>query len=143
MRKILVSVAVLVCLIAAGIPASAGPDMKEGDWEITMTMEMAGMPMKMPPFTHVVCMNKDNMVPQDPNQPGDCENVEPRIDGDTVSWKVKCKNESGGNVESHDSITYHGDTFEGVVETTVMEPGQGGMHMTNTMKGRYLGPCSQ
>ncbi len=43
---------------------SAGVDMKDGKWEITTQMEMPGMPMAMPAFTHTQCMTSEQNVPQ-------------------------------------------------------------------------------
>jgi hypothetical protein len=62
-----------------------------------------------------------------------------KVNGDTVSWKVVCKN---GNSEStsEGSITYKGDTFAGTIHVS-MNGGPVSVKATNVMSGKYVGPC--
>ena len=117
-----------------GVLAEA-PNMKDGLWEITIKMEMAGMPMEMPEMKHTQCITKDNAVP-DTSQPGqECKIISSKIVGDTVTWEVECDTPQGP-AHSKGTITYHGDTFEGTVN---MNMGQ--MVMTQKMSGRRVGDC--
>lgn len=120
----------------------AGPNMQPGQWEITTTIEMPGMPMKMPPMTTTQCLTKDNLVPKQPSRPGvnqPCEITNSGVNGDTVSWNMRCADE--GKTEGHGEITYHGDTFEGVIKMISGISGKGRMQMTLHMKGKRIGEC--
>ncbi len=110
-------------------------NMKEGLWQITMTMEMPGMPMQMPPQTYTHCLTKKDMVPQkgEPNQ--ECRMVKRDIEGDTVTWVMECKT-SEGTAVFNGKVTYKGDSFEGIIKMK-----QSGMEMTQNLKGKWIGEC--
>ena len=118
----------------AGVLADA-PNMKDGLWEMTIKMEMAGMPMEMPEMKHTQCITKDNAVP-DTSQPDQkCEMISNKVSGDTVTWEMECDTPQGP-AHSKGTITYHGDTFDGTVNMTM-----GQMVMTQKMSGRRIGDC--
>jgi hypothetical protein len=48
-----------------------------------------------------------------------------------------CKDSSGKG-----RVTYAGDTFDGVIETTMKEGGET-MNARMTMKGKHIGPCTK
>ncbi len=146
------SVVVVAIMVAGGLLAGCGKkqegaapaekktvssavNMQEGKWEITSTVEMAGMPAgMMKPQTFTTCLNQKDYVPKDNGQK-DCTMKDARVDGNTVSWEVICKDSSGKG-----TITYAGTTFDGVMETVMKE---GGKDITAkiTMKGKHIGPC--
>ncbi|KPJ97879.1 MAG: hypothetical protein AMK71_12325 [Nitrospira bacterium SG8_35_4] len=113
----------------------AGPDIKEGRWEITAKMEMPGMPMEMPAVIFTQCMTGQNNIPINKNEMKDCKIVSSSTDGNTAKWVMQCT-QNGENVDSRGSITYRGDTFDGVVNITMQ-----GMDMTQKMNGRRVGAC--
>jgi hypothetical protein len=119
--------------------ALAGVNMQEGLWEITTQMEMPGMPMQMPPMTHTQCITKKNMVPQKPKN-NECQLIQSNIKGNTVYWTIKCESNEG-IIVSKGKVTYRGNTFDGTIETTINDPSQGKMKMTNHIKGRRIGEC--
>ncbi|MCW3135177.1 MAG: DUF3617 domain-containing protein [Methanophagales archaeon] len=110
-------------------------NMKEGLWQITMTIEMPGMPMQMPPQTYTHCLTKKDMVPQkeEPNQ--ECRMVKRDIEGDTVIWVMECKT-SEGTAVFNGKVTYKGDSFEGIIKMK-----QSGMEITQNLKGKWIGEC--
>lgn len=120
--------------------ALAGPNIKEGLWEMTMTMDIPGMSMQMPPQTYTHCITKNDMVPQkkEPNQ--ECKVLKTDVKGDTVSWVIECKTSEGTSV-SNGRITYKGDTFDGVIKMSIPEGRRGSMEVTQKMKGKWIGQC--
>jgi len=114
-----------------------GPNMKEGLWEITMLMEVPGMPVQMSPQTYTQCLTQKEAVPQREEPSQGCKIVKQDIKGDTVSWVVECKT-SEGTAVSDGRITYKGDTFEGVIQMT-----QGDMKATQRLSGRWIGKCEE
>ncbi|MDQ7787620.1 MAG: DUF3617 family protein [Thermodesulfovibrionales bacterium] len=116
-------------------PAQGTLNMEEGQWEITTSFEMRGMPAGMAkPHTATVCLSKQDYVPKSTEQT-DCTMQDTKVDGNTVSWSVVCRDST-----SKGRVTYAGSTFDGLIETTTKD---GGKDMTSrmTMNGKHLGPC--
>ncbi len=137
-RRILFLSVALSLLFAAS--AFAEPNMKEGMWEMSMKMDMKGMPIAMPPMKFKQCITKKDMVPHQKEKGQDCTMVNTNISGDTVSWAVRCKDKNG-TVESKGQIVYKGDKFDGVMNTTMTDT-KGRSQATKTnMSGRRVGDC--
>lgn len=135
-------------LVTALLPAAAqaaAPNMKEGLWEITMKMEMPGMPAGMPPQVSQQCFTQKDMAdPRKtaPGGPGDgrCQMTDYKLQGNTATWNMACKGE--GAMTGVGSITYSGTSYTG---TNRMTMAQGGSTQTMTMhySGRHLGACGK
>jgi hypothetical protein len=111
----------------------AVPNMEDGLWEITTTVDMPGMPAKS--FTHTTCLTKEKAVPQ--TSESGCTIKDVKTQGNTITWIVVCRE---GMSTSKGKVTYAGTTMDGVIETTVKTNGKT-MTMKNTMKGKRIGPC--
>jgi hypothetical protein len=138
MRKI--AIAGIIFLVIGVGGCSSGPDMKEGKWEITAEVSMKGIPMRMPAMTHEQCLTKEELIPQEGQQAAqNCTISDQKTSGDTVSWNVVCKD---GSMESKSdgAIIYHDETFEGTINM-IMNGGPVSISSTNTITGKYLGPC--
>lgn len=136
----------LTAVVLSGIAHAAAPNMKEGLWEITMKMEMPGMPAGMPPQVMQQCMTKKDM--EDPRKtapggvPGDssCQMTDYKMQGNTATWNMACKGE--GAMTGSGSLTYSGTSYSGTNRMTMT---QGGNTQTMTMhySGRHLGECKR
>lgn len=117
-------------------PAASGSvNMQEGKWEITTTIEMEGMPAgMMKPQTVATCLSQNDYLPKDEEQK-ECITKDVKVDGNTVTWVVECKESSGKG-----TVTYAGTTFDGVTEITTKEGGKESA-VKMTMKGKHIGPC--
>ena len=127
----------------------AGPR-RDGNWQVTMEMDMAGMPQRMPPITMTQCITKDEaadpqkMVPQGPNGrggvPPECKVSDFKTVGNTVSWSMTCEGQNA--MTGTGEFTYTGDTYNGTLK---MNMERGGQPMTMTMKysGKRLGDCTK
>jgi len=137
MKEKLFLILIAFVVIFSGLAIAGGPDMKEGLWEITVQVNMPGMPMEMPSHKFKQCITKDKAVPEDPAEKNkDCKIEYKNVTKDTVVWKVVCKDREG-SLTGEGRITYKGDTFTG--EMKIKE--SGGMEMTQKMKGRWIGLC--
>ena len=116
-------------------------DMRDGLWEITVKMDMPGMPMQMPPMTHTQCITKKDIIPQKPEKNQDCKIINSKTSGNTVSWTIQCRDKDGTTAESSGKVTYKKDKFDGTIYMTVNQPGQGKMKMTQHMSGKRIGEC--
>ena len=135
LKKLIAGLVIPFTIISISFAGSA-LNMREGKWEITSKMKMAGG-MELPSNTTTRCMTKNDIVPQN-TQPGqDCVVTDTKADGNTVTWTMTCKGQQG-DMKGTGKIVYNGDTFEGEI---VMIMSMGNMKITNKMSGRRIGDC--
>lgn len=128
--------AVLLCTFSISF-AGSEPNMKDGLWEITTKVEIPGMPMEMPAMTHTQCITKENAVPDSSQPDQECKIIESHVNGDTVTWQMKCETPDG-NAEATGEIVYSGDTFKGVIKMNMQD-----MEMLQKLTGKRIGDCNQ
>ncbi len=121
--------------------AVADPPFQEGEWEVTTSMEIPGMPFTPPPMTFQQCLTSEESVPQKKDPSQDCKMLEQKASGDTVDWKMRCKT-SGGTTDAKGKVTYTGESMKGTTHITSKQGGEQ-MNMTSHMQGRRLGPCKE
>lgn len=136
-----VTLVTVVLLSSLSLIHAQGPR-RDGRWQVSVEMNMPGMPGGMPPLTVEQCVTKEeaddptSVMPKGPgNSDGqDCKFSDQKIDGNAVSWSMSCTMplEMTGSGE----FTYGTDTFEGV---TKME--MHGQTMTTKYAGTRLGEC--
>lgn len=146
-----------VLLLAVLAPAASAEDIKMGKWEYTNTMQMPGMPampqlppgVQLPPglkmdgggmshtFQH--CVTAEELVPKDQK---DCTVTKNERKGNTVNWAATC-NTPRGKAEAEGTATYHADAMDGSMHMKGMTDKGQPFEMTQTMKGKYLGPCDK
>jgi hypothetical protein len=138
MNKKICVVFFLISLFLFSCSVQKGPNMKQGLWEITVKMDIPGMPVQMASQTYGQCLTPKEAVPQPQQKEAqECKIVKQDVKGDTVSWSVECKTKEVTAV-SDGTITYKGDTFEGVITMT-----QGSMKVTQNLSGRWIGECKK
>src|SRR5438128_2627074 len=90
--------ATLVAIASICAAAFAQGPRRDGKWEVTMEMDMPGMPMKMQPMTTTHCVTKEQadnpqkMIPQQGRGRGNdnCKVTDQKIEGSKVSWTMNC-----------------------------------------------------
>jgi len=129
-----------------GTATAAGPDFKQGEWSVSYTMEVQGMPFPMPPITakKVMCLDKDNYVPDNSQQGQDCKVSDQKVNGNTVTWTMNCRAQER-TIEGHGKITYKGDKYDGVMDAKLISAdGQGpAVGYKYAMHGQRQGACSK
>lgn len=126
---------VVSALVLLSSLVMAGPNMKEGKWQISSKMEMPGMPVQIPPQTFSHCLTKKDMVPRQEKPDQSCKMVNNSVKGSTVTWLMECNTPQGPSAIDG-KVTYKGDTFDGVIKIR-----QAGMEMTQRMSGKWVGQC--
>ena len=113
---------------------------KAGKWQMTMEMDITGMPMKMPPMTFTHCVTKEQAenpeaaIPKSQRDSG-CKYTDVKVDGNTVSWKVECeKSKMTGTGE----VTYTADSYTGKADMKMQD-----REMHAKYSGKYLGACDE
>jgi len=141
MIKKLAVIGSLGVLAALSVRVSAqekAVNLNPGLWEITSTVEMVGMPVGAPPpMTYTQCITPEDLVPRNQGDSEACEVSDVNIDGNTVSWKISCSGQGGG-MEGTGTITYDGDSMEGMMEMVMPSMN---MEMKNTLEGTRVGEC--
>ncbi|WP_316364409.1 DUF3617 domain-containing protein [Candidatus Thiodiazotropha sp. CDECU1] len=113
-------------------------NMNPGLWHWTAVLNTPGMPMQLlPPTSYTTCITRADFVPKDSQLGQACETIDLITEGDKVSWNISCTR-SVGVTTSQGSITYYGDTAEGVINIDL-----GGVLMNSKTTGKRLGPCKQ
>jgi hypothetical protein len=118
----------------------AAAPMKEGNWQITMNMEMEGMPVKIPPVTIKQCLKKEDLNDPEKTLPkttkdSSCKISDYKLEGNTVSWKVNCPKEK---LTGTGEMTYEGNS----AYSGKMDMDSNGQKMHMKMAGKRLGDCA-
>lgn len=112
-------------------------ELKEGLWEMTSKMEMKGMPMELPSQKFRRCITKDKAVPMEmEDKDVKCKVVEQKITGNTIFWKVICKDKEGETIITGKG-TYNSDKFDGETKVKTSD----GVEMVQHIKGKWIGKC--
>ena len=139
--------AVIVALVASSPLWVAAQDSarQDGRWEVTVEMEMPGMPMKMPAQTITRCVTKEEAAdPQKALPQGgrgaaadSCKVSDYKMAGNTVTWAMKCgpPEQMSGTGE----MVYDGDSYKGTM-TMSMATGQA---IVMKHSGKRLGDCTK
>lgn len=120
--------------------------MKEGQWEYTMKMTMAGMPgggMTMPAFRQCVTaaqIEKGGVGQKEGQMPEGCSVRNMKMSGNSASYTMECT--KSPKMVSDVTMTFSGDSFT-MKQNTVMDQGGQKMSMVNDMTGKYVGPCAK
>lgn len=121
-------------------PAMAETNIQEGLWEITIRMEVPGLPSNPAPVTSAHCLKDGSQVPQLLQKDSSCRITETKTAGDSVSWKMKC--EAGeGSIDGSGRMTYRGSRFDGGISLTMQRTDAGPLKIRQHVSGRRLGEC--
>jgi hypothetical protein len=138
MKRNVVVLAAVVFVALSCICVFASDEMRAGKWEITSSMDMPGMPYKMPPTVISHCYTKEDVKDQKKviaNKNNDCTVTDMKKSGNKVTWKMQCTGKSKG--------TFSGETLFGkdFYESTINIQSEG-RSMTTKSKAKRIGDCS-
>jgi hypothetical protein len=136
----------LLCAVSSGTAYAAGPNFKEGEWNVSYQMEVTGMPFAMPPISakKTMCLDKNNYVP-DNSQPGqECKVSDQKVSGNAVTWTMTCRAQERV-IEGQGKITYNGEHYDGVMNAKMISTDTPTTPVSYkyTMQGQRLGACSK
>jgi hypothetical protein len=136
----LIVAAALSLLITPGVFAE--PNMQEGQWEISGEMKLEGMPFPMPamPIKYTQCLTKKDIVPQKKEKDQDCKMISNKIEGNTVTWVMECKDKNG-KTESTGKVVYKGNSFESTIHMKTTDAKGAKTESTMKMSGKRIGDC--
>jgi hypothetical protein len=137
------TVSVGVAVLALSIGLFAQGVRRDGKWDVKMEMEMAGMPMQMPPVALTQCITPEEA--NDPNKsmpqmgrggrgPQNCTVSDYKTEGNKVTWTMKCEGQQP--MTGTGEFVYAADAYTGTIK---MQTGRGDMTMKYT--GKRTGDC--
>ena len=127
---------------------------RDGNWEVTVEMDMPGMPqgMTMPPMKMTQCVtpqeaaDPQKSIPQRPAgrggaaNPNDCKISDYKTEGNKVSWAMACT--GAQPMDGTGEFVYAGDAYTGTMKMNIARGGQP-MAMTMKYSGKRLGDCTK
>jgi hypothetical protein len=116
--------------------AGPGPDEL---WDVTMKMEVVGLPMALPTQSHKVCVKKDrggaDLIPADSN----CKVTDVRTVGNKTTFQMVCTGKDP--ITGSGEITQGPSSYSGVIRAKSTRKGEE-MEMTHTYSGKKVGTCT-
>jgi len=108
-------------------------------YEVTVKMEMAGMPMSMPAMTQRSCVKKGGSDADSVPHQENCKVTDTKRAGNKLTFTMVCTGRDAmtGNGE----FTYAGDGYSGTIRFRGKMEGQD-MEMTQAIAGRRVGACT-
>lgn len=133
MKKIVIAIMSTLVLPATIFAADT---MREGKWELITSMEMQGMPMKMPSTKIEHCYTKEDVKDQKKTITTDknCTVTDLKQSGNKVTWKMKCTGKNPG--EFSGETVFKGDAYD---SSMIMK--SQGQTMNMKVKAKRLGNC--
>jgi len=102
MKHLRIALIIGAVFIANFSSVFAGSGFRPGMWETMMTMDMKGMPMRMPAITSRQCITRKNQVAQASKGKGECSTTSKQVKGNKVSWDNASR--VWGNPYAHHAI---------------------------------------
>jgi hypothetical protein len=139
----------LLVAVASAVVVSAQGVRRDGNWDISVEMQMPNMPagMTMPPMKMTQCITKEEAkdpqksMPTRPQRGGgaqDCKVTDYKESGNKVTWTMVCTGAQPSNGTGE--IVYSGDSYTGTMSINT-ERGGAPMGMTMKYVGKRLGDC--
>jgi hypothetical protein len=130
-----IAIAILSTLVFPAI-CFAADTMHEGYWELVTTMEMTGLPMKIPPTKTNHCYTKEEVKDQKKTISTDknCTVTDLKQSGNKVTWKMTCTGQNPGTFTGE--TVFKGDTYDSTMKMQTQ-----GQTMNMKIKAKRLGNC--
>ena len=113
---------------------------KDELWDITVKMEMVGMPMQMPAQTSRQCIAKGAMEQSYvPPSKGECKTVDAKRTGNKYNFKMIC--EGKDKMTGVGELTFSDGSYDGRTQMTGTVEGQP-MSMVQSYAGKRVGSCT-
>jgi hypothetical protein len=126
--------------------APAHAQVKGDLWEVTVKMQMTGVPMDMPPNTTRTCMDKnakdEAFVPQK-SEDGECHMADTKRTGNVWRYRMVCTSKDRDTTTVDGEVTYASDSSYTGRMKMVAKSGEQSFEMNQTFSGRKVGECTK
>ena len=131
---------VIVIAVPSLVLAQVAKKGEAGDlWEMTIKMEMVGMPMSMPAQTHRSCLSRqagdEKYLPTRDN----CKVTQSQRTGNTQRFRMECTGRDAMSAEGE--VTHAGSSYTGKMRMSGKMEGQN-VEMSQTFSGKRVGDCT-
>lgn len=136
--------ALLACSALALLAGCATNPMQPGQWEMTLTSTVDGIPQKLPPARACVTRKDiDDPIRTLPRPDGTCTlaNVQ-RQYGGKATYDIECKAD-GRVLQGKAEITYADQRYDGTATLDVTERGVRGSPLTLGISAQRVGDCAK
>jgi hypothetical protein len=134
-------IAVTLAVLGTALWAQGPGPRRDGNWEVTLEMQMPGMPMTMPAQTIMQCItpqqaaDPQNLAPPSGRGQSSCKVSDYKVDGNKVTFSLSCPNEGmTGTAE----FIYTADSYAGTMKMNMQ-----GQSMSMKYTGKRLGDCTR
>jgi len=113
-------------------------DIKKGNWEMTYTTTMTGMPIaiSIPVKTDIQCIDSNEFIPQSGTD-GECSHSSRRASANKIEWDIAC---ASNGMKGHGKMKFNDRSMDGYMNMKVDMMGQK-MSVEVAITGKYIGAC--
>lgn len=136
---------ILICTFALALAlplvAEEKSPVSAGKWEITIQVEMPGLPVSVPPVKTTQCVTAEEAadpkksVPTGAGMNARCQIKDMKVSGRTISYTIDCPDDK---IKGEAEMTYKPDSFEGTMKMKIEDQDQ---EFTTKYSGKRLGDC--
>jgi len=131
------------CVMALSWIVVAQTPAREGKWEITMQMDIPGMPMKLPATKVTQCLTNEDLNDPSKTAPkgrkdekSDCQMSDHKVVGNKVTWTMVCKGKEP--MTGQGEMVYAADSYDGWMKMKTADS-----EMTMKYTGKRVGDCTK
>ena len=126
-------------VLALAVTSTAQAQGIDDLYEVSVKMEIAGMPMSMPATTQRSCVKKGGSDADAVPRRDNCKVTDARRAGNKLTFAMVCTGRDA--MTGKGEITYAGDAYNGTIRLRGKMEGQD-MEMTQAIAGRRVGACT-
>ena len=134
-------IVVAIALLGTALLAQGSGPRRDGNWEVTIEMQMPGMPMNMPAQKTMQCItpqqaaDPQNMAPPSGRGQNSCKVSDYKVDGNKVTFSLSCPNDG---MTGTGEFMYATDSYTGTMKMNMQ-----GQSMSMKYSGKRLGDCTR
>ena len=113
---------------------------KYGLWEISIKVQLDGMPVDTPEESFQKYISSKDLTPGNNTDSEGCDKAKVIRKDDTVNWTVNCSKDKH-TMSGSGQVVYSGDTMSGNAQFQAGGKGMASMKMKLLYKGKRLGKC--
>lgn len=126
----------LLLVLGMGVGGHAADlNFKEDLWELTLIMEMPGIPIALPPQTFTQCLTRDRSLPTPSEGFRECQVSRMEVQDSRVTWEWVCDTGEGPAAVGGE-MEYQGDRLSGLLRVR-----QEDMEVVQKLSGTWLREC--
>ena len=119
------------------LSSQAQARIKYGLWQITVDVQLDGMPVDTPQETFKKCITRKDLTPGDNKDKEGCDKDKVTRKGDTVTWTVRCEKDKH-TMKGGGQVVYKGKAMTGHAQFQAGGKGLATMNMRLQYSGKYL-----